>query len=64
MRYQPIYMPATDGEPPTAPIFDTEEEAEEWIENESRECKIKIDIDKDGLCHACMAEWSVDEILN
>jgi antibiotic biosynthesis monooxygenase (ABM) superfamily enzyme len=60
MKYQPIYMPATYGEPPIAPIFDTEDEANNWIEERSRKCWVN---NNGEICHSCCAEWMVDEII-
>ena len=61
-RYRPIYMPATDNEEllKDHPLFDTEEEALDYIHKKYCQCHFKDK--KEDYCSICEAEWSVEEI--
>lgn len=57
MKYQPIYLPATENEVIT-PIFNGLKAAEDWIKAKCRKCPIH---GKGKLCISCDAEWTIDQ---
>ena len=61
-RYRPIYMPATDNEEllKDHPLFDTEEEALDYIHKKYCQCHFKDK--KEDYCLSCEAEWFVEKI--
>lgn len=61
MKYQPFNYSWSkkENEEENIPLFDTEEEAQNYIDN--RVCKVDgKTLLKD--CEACECEWSIDEI--
>jgi hypothetical protein len=64
MKYQPLYMPATDNEEllKEQPFFNTEEEAWDYIHEKFCQCNCMIDPDNEGCCISCEAEWMVDVV--
>ena len=62
LKYRPIYMPATDNEEllKDQPLFDTEEEAWDYIHKKYCQCQFKDK--KEDYCLSCEAEWFVEKI--
>lgn len=59
MKYRPIYMPAHRGRNKKTPLFNSNAEAWEWIEERSKKCPI---LHSGKVCESCCAEWTVDII--
>lgn len=62
-QYQPIYIPAGEEEEFEAPIFSTDDEAWEWIKEESKKCLLNRNKPFKP-CNACMAEWDVEVLID
>lgn len=63
MKYQPYYMPATDNDKlSNQPLFDTEQEAWDYIQDKYCHCGMEIDPNENGYCVACESEWEVVEV--
>lgn len=68
MKYQPIYLPYTEDEDKfkEEPLFDTEDEAWDYIQKTHCQCESPCNFNGDGekldYCESCEVEWSIDYI--
>jgi hypothetical protein len=62
MKYQPLYLPATDKKMKEEPLFNTEKEAWDYIHKKYCQCQYKPYANGLDYCNSCEAEWMVDKI--
>jgi len=62
-KYQIWYMPGRKRPKDDGKIFNTEDEAWEYLKERTDKCLYKVPIKNSKGCQSCLAEWSVDTII-